>query len=158
VVFAAISVLSAVAWFQVLRLAVVPRLAGLERLVRVRWLLVPQQFRHVSAMVLIPGVASPELDASWARSLVVGDALTAVLSMAAVFALGGAGRRGVALAWVATVVGLVDLVKNVVTAPGARVADHMGPAAFVPTMGVPLMLLLHLWALFLLARAAVGAR
>lgn len=151
-VFGVTSILSAVAWFQVLRVVVAPRLATLERESTVRWLLLPQQFRHVSAVMLLPGVASPSLDASWLRWLVIGDVVTAVLAMAAVLALGRGGRGALALAWVATLVGLADLVKNVATAPAAGASDHMGAAAFIPTMIVPLMLLLHLWALRVLAR------
>ncbi len=157
VVFALIAALSTVAWAVVLRVAVAPRLSTLERTPKLRLLLLPQQFRHVSALVLLPGVASPHLDAAWVRSLVVGDVATAVLSISAVVALGRPGRAGIWLAWVATLVGLVDLVKNVAAAPAARVADHMGTAAFVPTMVVPLMLLLHLWALRVLSARSDAA-
>ncbi len=151
-VFAGMALLSGVAWALVLRTVVLPRLKGVERRRKLQLLLLPQQFRHISALLLIPGVASPSLDPGWVRWLVIGDVATALLAIAAVLALDLKSRAGIPLAWLASVVGLVDLLKNVATAPAAGASDHMSAASAIPTMGVPLMFLMHLLALRALAR------
>lgn len=156
-IFAGMALTSMVAWLLVLRVAVAPALRELTRERKLQLLLLPQQFRHVSALLLVPGVASPDLNAAWVRALVIGDVATAVLAILAVFALSRRPRLGVPLAWIASVIGLLDLLKNVATAPGVGAADHMQAAAAIPTLLVPLMLLMHVWALHVLltSRASV---
>ncbi|MCA9707725.1 MAG: hypothetical protein KDK70_17880 [Myxococcales bacterium] len=153
-VFAGMFVLSVCGWVLVLRTVVAPRLAGLARLERLTVLALPGCFRHVSAVLLVPGVAGPGLPGPFVGSLVVGDVLTAVLAMGAVVALRRGAAGAVALTWGFNVVGLADLLKNLIHGMSLGVADHFGAAAFVPTMVVPLMLCVHVWSLVELSRRA----
>lgn len=144
-IFGGMFLLSFGAWSLVLRLVVAPRLAAVERRQKLALLALPECFRHVSAALLIPGVANEGIPSTFLHSLVIGDVLTAVLAMASVVALRRGAGYAIVLTGVFNLVGLADLLKNVVYGMNIGIADHFGAAAFIPTMVVPLMLLIHLW-------------
>jgi hypothetical protein len=144
-VFAGMFVLSLCAWTLVLRSVVAPRLLGKPRQETLALLALPECFRHVSALLLIPGVANEGLPSDFVHSLVIGDVLTAVLAMVSILALRRGARWAIASTWIFNVIGTLDLLKNVVHGMSIGVADYFGAAAVVPTMGVPLMLAIHVW-------------
>lgn len=152
-VFAMMFVLSLCAWVLVLQSTVAPRLRGMDRRRTLSLLALPECFRHVSAALLIPGVANEGMPQSFVTSLVVGDVLTALLAMASVVALRRGTSYAIGLTWVFNIIGTADLLKNVLHGMSVGVPDYFGAAAFVPTMGVPLMLVIHVW-IFIVLRSS----
>ena len=111
-------------------------------------------FRHISGGLLWPGVAGPGLDRDWAAATWAGDLLTAGLALLAAVALRRGWRAAIALTWLFNTVGTLDLLKNVAMAAHLGVAEHLHAAAYVPAVGVPMMLVVHLAIFALLLRRA----
>jgi hypothetical protein len=155
-VFAGMFALSLCAWTLVLRSVVAPRLAGKPRREALALLALPECFRHVSALLLVPGVANEGLAPDFVTSLVVGDVLTAVLAMVSILALREGARWAIASTWIFNVIGTLDLLKNVGHGMIIGVADSFGAAAVVPTMVVPLMLAIHVWIFAVLTSSILG--
>lgn len=133
---------SIVSWSLVLRLLVWPRLRELPRERALLPLVLVECFRHVSLVVLLPGFA-PDVPTEWSHHTVAGDLLTVVLAWVAVAALSLRARWALPAVWLMNVVGLVDLLRNVVRAAAMDIVGDMGPAIVVPMVGVPLMALVH---------------
>jgi len=119
-------------------------------------LLWPQTLRHLGCTMLAPAVANPLLATAFTHSVAIGDAVTMVLASSAVVALHRKSRAGIPLAWLASAVGLADLLHNVVLARLHAVAPHLGPQWYVVAFGVPAMLVLHIAALVVLAKSKIN--
>lgn len=113
----------------------------------------PQMFRVLGLGLLVPQLA-PEMPRSFAVSTATGDAITAVLALAAVVALSRRWAWAWALAWACTVVGSVDLTVALVQAARVEAARYLAAQWFVPAVLVPLMAVSHAMAF----RALVATR
>jgi hypothetical protein len=137
---------SALAWA-----VLVPRIAHATRRDALAMVIWPETLRHVGATMLAVGGGDTVLEA-WSEPLAVGDCATAMLALVTFVALKRRWRVAVPMAWVTTLFGGADLLHNVVQAARLGVAPRLGLATLVPTMGVPLMFVLHVVALGILAR------
>lgn len=123
-------------------LLVWPRLQGRSRVDALRPLLVLHSFRYIGLSFLVPGVVAPDLPMSFARSAAWGDLAAAVLALLALATLRS--RRGLALAWVFNVWGTFDLLDAFFQAASSGLSpSQFGAAFFIPTVGVPLLLMTH---------------
>jgi len=150
-----------VAWALIARTFWWPRIVALSRHDALRAVIAPQMFRIVGMSLLADNIAAPGLDPNFASTVATGDAITAVLAVAAFIALGRRPRLGVVLAWLTTLVGAADLVRNLAVGARINAAQYLGAGWFVVALAVPLMFVAHVAAARLLLRrldrTALGA-
>jgi hypothetical protein len=116
-------------------------------------------FRFFGLVFLVPGVVSPDLPASFATFAAYGDFATGVLAMLALLTV-----RIRPLFWLFVVafnvVGAVDLIVdyyhgNQIGLPA--LAGELGAAYAIPIIYVPLLMITHVIAFYLLGRRAPAA-
>jgi len=154
-----ISVLfSFLAWGAVARLYLWPFLRSQTRVGALRPILILHSFRFVGLAFLVPGVVSPDLPLAFALPAAYGDLAAAVLALLALATL----RKGVGtiLVWAFNLLGTADLLYAFYN--GSRTIVGLNPglqgaAYFLPTVGVPLLLVTHVLVFRLLLRREVGS-
>jgi hypothetical protein len=105
-------------------------------------LLVLHSFRFIGLAFLVPGVVSPDLPSSFARSAAYGDLVAAALSLLSLASLPG--RAGFVVAWIFNLWGSTDLLNAFYQANSAGLrAGQLGATYFIPTVIVPLLLITH---------------
>jgi hypothetical protein len=102
---------------------------------------------------VVPGVVSPELPARFAEPVAYGDLVAAILALLALASLGS--KTGTVLTWVFNLFGTADLVMAFYL--GSRIAlpdtqGLLGAGYFILTAYVPLLMITHLVAFYLLLR------
>jgi len=116
-------------------------------------------FRFFGLVFIVPGVVSPDLPASFATFAAYGDFATGVLAMLALLTVR---LRPVFWLFVAAfnIVGAIDLIVdyyhgNQIGLPA--LAGELGAAYAIPVIYVPLLMITHVIAFYLLARRAPAA-
>ena len=133
---------SFIAWGMVAARYIWPELRLRQRAEALRPLLILHSFRFVGLAVLVPGVVSPDLPSAFAHAAAYGDIIAAILALLSLLLLPSA--TGVALAWVFSLWGSVDLLNAFYQANQAGLlAGQLGAAYFLPTLVVPLLLITH---------------
>lgn len=136
--------MSLVAWGAVARQYIWPALKERHGAESLKPILLLHGFRFLGLSFLLPGVASADLPAAFARSAAYGDLTTAILALLALAALGT--RTGTVLSWVFNIFGTADLLfafyqgnrVSLAAAPGL-----LGAAYFIVVALVPLLLITH---------------
>jgi hypothetical protein len=132
-----------------------PRLRSMEPLEAQRAIATLHSFRFFGLVFLIPGITGPDLPAGFAAFAAYGDFATGLLAMLALFAV----ARPV-IFWPSVVafnlVGVVDLLGDyyhgtVLDLPGH--AGQLGATYAIPILYVPLLMITHVAAFYLLARS-----
>lgn len=122
-----------------------PELRARDRVQALRPLLLLHGFRFIGLAFVVPGVVSPDLPATFARSAAYGDVVAAILALLALQRLPSAG--GVALAWIANLWGAADILNAFYQANHAGLlAGQLGATFFLPTLVVPLLMIAHVLA------------
>jgi hypothetical protein len=133
---------SLIAWGTLTHRYIWPELRSRQRAEALRPLLILHSFRFIGLAFLVPGVVSPDLPATFARSAAYGDVIAAVLALLSLLWLPGS--TGVATAWAFSVWGSVDLLNAFYQAGHAGLMPgQLGAAYFLPTFVVPLLLITH---------------
>jgi hypothetical protein len=148
-------VVFAAAWFAIATVFWRPRLDALAPRRALRAIVAPQMFRFVGLSLLATNFTRPELDADFARGVAIGDCATAALAFASFVALGRPGRLGVTLAAITTVVGTLDIVRNLAMGTRVNAALYIGGGWLVVAVAVPLMIVAHVGAARMLLRRDV---
>ena len=133
---------SLIAWGIVAAQYIWPELRRRPRAEALRPLLILHSFRFIGLAVLVPGVVSPDLPATFAQFTAYGDMIAAILALLSLLLLPSA--AGNAVAWIFNVFGLADLLN--VFYQGAHsgfLAGQLGAAFFLPTLVVPLLMITH---------------
>ena len=91
------------------RWVVTPWLAKQTRDEALFWLTLPHAFRHVGMVFLVPGVVAQPLPDSFAIPAAYGDLLAGVLALLALVLLRARRPGAIAMVWVFSIVGTVDL-------------------------------------------------
>lgn len=151
-------VLGYVAWLLCLGVYGWPRLKSMEPFEAQRAIAVLHSFRFFGLVFLVPGVVSPQLPASFAVFAAYGDFATGVLAMLALLT---ARVRPVFWLCVAAfnVVGMTDLMLDYYHAIQAGLPAHageFGATYAIPIIYVPLLVITHVAAFYLLLRRSVG--
>ena len=148
-------VLGYCAWLLCLRVYVWPKLEAMDPFEAQRAIATLHSFRFFGLVFILPGVVSPDLPASFAAFAAYGDFATGVLAMLALLA---AGRRP--LFWLFVVafnlVGTTDLIVDYVHAIQADLparAGEFGTTYAIPIIYVPLLMITHVAAFYLLLRS-----
>jgi hypothetical protein len=131
------------------RLQVMPRADALTALV------IPHTFRFLGLSFLIPGVVSPALSPAFAVPAAYGDLVAAILAGIATLALAARASWAIPMVWVFNVWGTLDLLHAVYDGQiGVGISPaSLGAAYFIPTVVVPLLLVLHALIFWLLLRS-----
>jgi hypothetical protein len=107
-----------------------------------RPLLILHSFRFIGLAFLIPGVVSPDLPSSFAHSAAYGDIIAAILALLSFLLLSR--EAGLVFTWIFNLWGSADLLNAFYQANHAGLlAGQLGAAYFIPTVGVPLLLITH---------------
>jgi hypothetical protein len=142
---------SFIAWGIVTSRYIWPELRQRDRAEALRPLLILHSFRFVGLAFLFPGVVSPDLPHAFAHPVAYGDIVAAVLALVSLLWLPSA--AGTAAAWIFSIWGSADLLNAFYQANHAAVlAGQLGATYFIPTVVVPLLLITHFVAFYLLLR------
>lgn len=154
VIFLLHLVLGYVPWLLCFGAYVWPRLKSMDRLEAQRAIATLHSFRFFGLAFLVPGVVGPDLPSGFAVSAAYGDFATGVLAMLSLLAV-----RMRPLFWslvvAFNVVGVADLIANYYHGNQLglpELAGQLGAAYAIPILYVPLLMITHVAAFYLLAR------
>lgn len=147
-------VLGYVAWLLCLRVYVWPKLKSMDPFDAQRAIATLHSFRFFGLVFILPGIVSPDLPASFAVFAAYGDFATGILAMLALLT-----ARMRALFWLFVVafnlVGVTDLILDYYHAIAADLPAHageFGATYAIPIIYVPLLMITHVCAFYLLLR------
>jgi hypothetical protein len=148
-------ILGYVAWLLCFSAYVMPRLKSIDAVTVQRAIATLHSFRFFGLVFLVPGVVG-NLPAAFAVPAALGDLTTGVLAMLALLTTR---MRPLFWAFVAAfnVVGIADLIDNYYRAIQVglpALAGQMGAAYAIPILYVPLLMITHVIAFYLLLRPA----
>src|SRR5215475_2334777 len=149
-------VLGYVAWLLCFGVYVWPRLKAMDRVEAHRAIATLHSFRFFGLVFILPGVVGPHLPASFATFAAYGDFATGVLAMLALLTV-----RIRPLFWLLVVAfnlaGAVDIIVDYYHATQVglpALAGELGATYVIPIIYVPVLMITHAVAFWLLARAA----
>jgi len=140
---------SLIAWGTLAALYIWPALRDRSRADALRPILVLHSFRFVGLAFLVPGVVSPDLPSVFSQSAAYGDIIAAILALISLPLL--TRRAGVVVAWIFNLWGSADLVNAFYQANRSGLSPgQLGATYFIPTLIVPLLLITHALAFWIL--------
>jgi len=148
-------VLGFVAWLLCFGVYVWPRLKAMDGVEAQRAIATLHSFRFFGLVFVVPGVVGPNLPPGFATFAAYGDFATGVLAMLALFTV-----RIRPLFWLFVVafnlVGMVDIMIDYYHADQVglpALAGELGSAYAIPIVYVPLLVITHVVAFYLLVRS-----
>jgi hypothetical protein len=133
---------SFIAWVIVSARYIWPELRLRQRAEALRPLLILHSFRFIGLAFLVPGVVSPDLPSAFAHSAAYGDIIAATLALLSFLSLPRG--AGIVIAWIFNLWGTLDLLNAFYQANHAGLlAGQLGATYFIPTLVVPLLLITH---------------
>jgi hypothetical protein len=148
-------VLGYVAWLLCFGAYGLPWLSAMDRVAAHRAIATLHSFRFFGLVFLLPGVVGPNLPADFAVFAAYGDFATGVLAMLALLTV-----RIRPLFWLFVIafnlVGTVDLIGNYYHAIQVGLPAHaewLGAVYAIPIIYVPLLMITHITAFYLLVRS-----
>ena len=133
---------SFIAWVIVSARYIWPELRLRQRAEALRPLLILHSFRFIGLAFLVPGVVSPDLPSAFAHSAAYGDIIAATLALLSFLSLPRG--AGIVIAWIFNLWGTLDLLNAFYQANHAGLlAGQLGATYFFPTLVVPLLLITH---------------
>jgi uncharacterized membrane protein len=153
-VFDAHLILGYVAWLLCFGAYLWPRLAAMDRVGAQRAIATLHSFRFFGLVFVVPGVVGPNLPVDFSLFAAYGDFATGLLAMLALLTV-----RVRPLFWLFVVafnvVGAVDIIVDYyhgIQFNLATLAGELGAAYVIPIIYVPLLMITHVVAFYLLAR------
>jgi len=155
VIFRIHLVLGYVPWLLLLGAYILPKLKTMDRVEVHRAIATLHSFRFFGLVFLVPGVVGPNLPAGFATFAAYGDFATGVLAMAALLTI-----RIRPLFWLLivafNVVGAIDIIVDYYHGtefdlPG--LAGELGATYAIPIIYVPILMITHVLAFYLLLRS-----
>jgi hypothetical protein len=155
-IFNAHLVLGYVAWLLCYRVYIWPRLKSMDRVEAQRAIATLHSFRFFGLVFLVPGVVGSHLPGGFAAFAAYADLATGVLAILALLSV-----RARPLFWLFVVafnlVGMADLLFDYYHAVQSNLpasAGELGAAYVIPIIYVPLLMITHIAAFYLLMRSA----
>jgi len=152
-------VLGYVAWLLCFGVYIWPRLKLMDRVAAQRAIATLHSFRFFGLVFILPGIVSPDLPAGFATFAGYGDFATGVLALLALLTV-----RIRPLFWLFVVafnlVGTVDLIVDYYHAIQVDLPAHaewLGSTYAIPIIYVPLLMITHIVAFYLLLRPQLQA-
>src|ERR1044072_8323507 len=156
-IFTAQLVLGYVAWLLCFRAYIWPRLKSMDRVAAQRAIATLHSFRFFGLAFVVPGVVGSHLPGGFAPFAAYGDVATGLLAILALLSF-----RVQPLFWsfvaAFNVVGAADLLVNyspAVQADLPSVAGELGATYVIPIIYVPLLMITHIAAFYMLIRPPV---
>jgi hypothetical protein len=147
-------VLGYVAWLLCFSAYIWPRLKAIDHFEAQRAIATLHSFRFFGLVFILPGVVGPNLPAGFATFAAYGDFTTGILAMLALLTI-----RIRPLFWLFVIafnlVGVVDLLidyYHAVQIGLPEVAGELGAAYAIPIIYVPLLMITHVVAFYLMVR------
>lgn len=147
-------ILGYVAWLLCFGVYIWPRLKAMEPFEAQRAIATLHSFRFFGLVFILPGVVSPDLPASFAAFAAYGDFATGILALLALLT-----ARIRPLFWLFVVsfnlAGIIDLILDYYHAVQADLparAGELGSAYAIPIIYVPLLMITHISAFYLMWR------
>lgn len=147
-------VLGYVAWLLCFRVYLLPRLKSMDKVEAHRAIATLHSFRFFGLVFILPGIVGPNLPASFAGFAAYWDFATGVLAILALFTV-----RIRPVFWLFVVafnfVGTVDLIMDYYHAVRVglpALAGELHVTYAIPIIYVPILMITHVTALYLLAR------
>ncbi len=154
IIFTLQLVLGYVAWLLCFGVYIMPRLKAMEQVAAHRAIATLHSFRFFGLVFILPDVVGPHLPASFATFAAYGDLATGVLAMLALLTI-----RIRPLFWsfvvAFNIVGIVDIILDYYHATQVglpAVAGQLGAGYAIPVIYVPLLMITHVVAFYLLLR------
>jgi hypothetical protein len=148
-------VLGYVAWLLCFSVYIMPRLKSMDRVAAQRAIATLHSFRFFGLVFIVPGVIGPNLPAGFATFAAYGDLATGVLALLALLTV-----RLRPLFWLFVVafnlVGVTDIIVDyyhAVQADLPAIAGQLGALYAIPIIYVPLLMITHFAAFYLLLRS-----
>jgi hypothetical protein len=155
IVFTVQLVLGYVAWLLLFGAYIWPRLRLMDRVGAQRAIATLHSFRFFGLIFIVPGVVGPHLPAGFATFAAYGDFATGVLALLALVTV-----RSRVLFWpfvvAFNVVGAIDIIVDYYQAIQMglpALAGQLGAGYVIPVLYVPLLMITHVVAFYLLLRA-----
>jgi hypothetical protein len=152
-------VLGYVAWLLCFGVYILPRLRSMDGVEAQRAIAMLHSFRFFGLVFILPGVVGPNLPSDFATFAAYGDFATGVLAMLALLTV-----RIRPLFWLFVVafnvVGAGDIIidyYNATLAGLPALAGELGATYVIPIIYVPVLMITHAVAFYLLARPYFGA-
>jgi hypothetical protein len=152
-------ILGYVAWLLCFSAYILPRLKSMELVAAQRAIATLHSFRFLGLVFIVPGVVGPNLPVSFATFAAYWDLATGVLAILALLTV-----RIRPLFWLFVVafnlVGVVDLIFDLYHATQIglpAVAGQLGAAYAIPIVYVPVLMITHVVAFYLLLRPQPSA-
>jgi hypothetical protein len=147
-------ILGYVAWLLCFGAYILPRLKSMDLVAAQRAIATLHSFRFFGLVFIVPGIVGPNLPASFATFAAYWDLATGVLAILALFTV-----RIRPLFWLFVVafnlVGLIDLILDYYHATQVglpAIAGQLGATYAIPIIYVPLLMITHVIAFYLLLR------
>jgi hypothetical protein len=147
-----------VAWLLCFGTYVWPRLKAMDQFTAQRAIATLHSFRFFGLVFILPGIVSPDLPASFSTFAAYWDFATGVLAILALLSV-----RVRPLFWLFVVafnvVGFVDLIRDYNEAVQLGLpanAGEFGAAYAIPVLYVPLLMITHVTAFYLMVRSRLG--
>lgn len=154
IVFQIQLVLGYVAWFLCFRSYLLPRVLSMDRLAAQRAIATLHSFRFFGLVFMLPGVIGPNLPVRFGAFAAYWDLATGLLAMLALLTVSMRPLFWVFIV-VFNVVGATDLVLDYYHAIQVGLPSHagqLGAAYAIPILYVPLLMITHFVAFYLLLR------
>lgn len=147
------------AFGMVTKIYLLPPLRAMRREHALTALVIPHVFRFIGLCFLIPGVVGASLPRAFAAPAAYGDLIAAILAIIATLALYGGRSWAIPVVWVFNVWGTLDLLFGFYQGEiGVRIEPgSLGAGYFIPTVLVPVLLILHGLTFWLLLRKSQKA-
>ena len=147
-----------VAWLLCFRTYLLPQLKSMDLVAAQRAIATLHSFRFFGLVFIVPGIVGPNLPLSFARFAAYWDLATGVLAILALLTV-----RIRPLFWLFVVafnlVGMVDLILDYYHATQAglpALAGQLGATYAIPIIYVPVLMITHVAAFYLLVRPQPG--
>ncbi|MBZ9998117.1 hypothetical protein [Mesorhizobium sp. BH1-1-4] len=147
-------VLGYLAWLLCFRAYGMPWLSSMDRVAALRAMATLHSFRFFGLVFLLPGVVGPDLPAGFAVFAAYGDFATGVLAMLALLTVRVRPLFGTFVV-AFNLTGMVDLVADYYHAIQTGLPEHagqLGATYAIPIIYVPLLMITHIAAFWLLLR------
>ena len=143
---------STVVFYVAARIYLWPHLGRLSLRAVMPPILLLHSLRHLGLMFLTRGATYPGLPPQFAWPAALGDFVSAVLAMTALFAVIRESRAARPLLWTFNVFGSLDLLDAIILANVYGTPPFMGPAYWIPAFWVPALLVTHYITFLVLVR------
>ena len=154
IIFQVHLLLGYVSWLLGFAAYIWPRLKAMDRREAQRAIATLHSFRFFGLVFVLPGVVGPNLPAGFSSFAAYGDFATALLAMLALLAAGSS-RLFWPLIIAFNLVGMIDLVGNYyhgIQLGLPEVSGQLGAAYVIPIIYVPLLMITHIAAFYLMVR------